>query len=71
VFERVRQAGLSRRLLQRAETVPHARLDDRGRSILDDDDSQPVAQRRREDSNIARTTLRRRSLRRAKPKEQR
>jgi hypothetical protein len=46
-------------------------LDDRGRSILDDDDSQPVAQRRREDSNIARTTLGRRGLRGAKPKEQR
>jgi hypothetical protein len=46
-------------------------LDDRSRSILDDDDSQPVAQRRREDSNIARTILRLRGLRRAQPKEQR
>jgi hypothetical protein len=46
-------------------------LDDRSRSILDDDDSQPVAQRRREDSSIARTTLGRRGLRGAKPKEQR
>jgi hypothetical protein len=46
-------------------------LDDGSRSILDDDDSQPVAQRCREDSGIARTILRRRGLGRAKPKEQR
>jgi hypothetical protein len=46
-------------------------LDDGSRSILDDDDSQPVAQRCREDSGIARATLRRRGVRGAKHKQQR
>jgi hypothetical protein len=46
-------------------------LNDRSRSILDDDHSQPVAQRRCKDSGIARAILRRRGLRRAERKQQR
>jgi hypothetical protein len=71
MFQRVGQAGLTGRLLQRAESVPHAGLNHRSRVILDDDYSQSIKQRRREDSGIARATLRRRGLRRKKCKQQR
>ncbi len=54
VLEEMREAGLARRLVGRADVIPDADRDDRRLVIFADDDGEPVRQREARERNVDR-----------------